>query len=276
MLTVDSVRKRLPAGALTPLHYLRYLRSDRSLLNRAEPIWPKPLGYDRIYFYHIRKTAGTSLSFAFMNLGGSDFHDRRKQDALDRNGWLLHGNHVYVVHNRYLLQRGHYFYGDAHIAAHDLRIPRNTFRLTILRDPAARVISHYKMLRHWERHGVTHPGQGRAENNAGENFLDFLNKIPRNHLLRQLYMFSNTFDVDEAVEALSKLNFVMLTERFGEHLGSLGSLLDLDLQSFSEKAGFDPVTLSADEEARLRERLAPEYALLAAAAPLIGVYREAR
>lgn len=148
--------------------------------------------------------------------------------------------------------------------------------MTILRDPAARVISHYRMLRHWDEHGVQHPGRTRSENDPGKNFSDFLTRLPRTHLLRQLYMFSRTFNVDEALAALSKLNFVMLTERFRDHLERLGSLLHLDLEPFKEKAGYGKVAISAEEQARLQEMLAPEYALLEAARPLVGVYRERR
>lgn len=275
MQTVTRLKQKLPGNALTPFHYLRYLRSDRATLKRAAP-WLKPLGYDRIYYYHIRKTAGTSLAFAFMNLGGSDFNDRPKQRWYDQHGWIVHGDYVFVTHNRYLIQRGHYFFADAHIPAHELQIPGNTFRITILRDPVARVISHYRMVRHWREQGLQHPGKARAENNPGKDFSDFLDKIPRAHLLRQLYMFSKTFNVDEAIAAVSRLNYVMFTEAFGEHLNRLGSLLQLNLCSFSEKAGYGSVAISEDERARLREMLAPEYALVEAVAPLAGVYRELR
>lgn len=275
MSFVTEVKQKLPGHMLTPFHYFRYMSSDRKKYNQNRP-WPRPLGYDRIYFYHIRKTAGTSLCFSFLNLSGLDFEAEHHQEHYGKNGWLVLGDYVYVTHNRYLIQRGKYFFGDSHLPAHELQIPHNSFRMTILRDPVARVLSHYRMLRYWRDHGVEHPGKTRKENNPGNNFSEFLDNIPRTHLLRQLYMFSKTFSVDEAVHWLSGLNFVARTERYGHDLAKLGAILDLDLRSFKEKAGYGQVQIDDAEHARLRELLAPEYQMINAIAPRAGVYRETR
>ncbi len=271
----ESLADNVPADVKTFLHYLRYLRSDGSVL-RAANRWHSPLGFERIYLYHIRKTAGSSLRWTFMDLGGHDLRGGEKERHLNTHGWVVHGGYAYVTHNRYLLERIPYFFGDSHFPFHDVRIPDRTFTITILRDPVARVISHYRMLLHWQKADIDHPAKRIEASFLGNSFSEFLEKLPRTHLMRQLYMFSPRFDVDEAVRNLSKVNFIMLTERYNEHLGELAKVLALDLKPLAEKAGYGSVPLSDDDRARLREALAPEYALLQAAVPLAGAFREQR
>lgn len=272
MRFADRLADTVPADVKTFLHYLRYLRSDGAALKTATS-WRHPSGYERIYLYHIRKTAGSSLRWTFMDLGGHDLRGGEKERHLNTHGWVVHGGHAYVTHNRYLLERAAYFFGDSHFPFHDVRIPEKTFTITILRDPVARVISHYRMLLHWQNANIDHPARRAEANFLGDSFSDFLERLPRTHLMRQLYMFSPRFDVDEAIGNLAKVNFIMLTEQYNEHLGELAKVLNLDLKPLAEKAGYGAVPLSDEDRARLREVLAPEYALMQAAIPLAGAHR---
>ncbi|MBL8658229.1 MAG: sulfotransferase family 2 domain-containing protein [Rhodospirillales bacterium] len=275
MRFADSLADTVPADVKTFLHYLRYLRSDGSALKTATG-WRHPSGYERIYLYHIRKTAGSSLRWTFMDLGGQDLRGGEKERHLNTHGWVVHGGYAYVTHNRYLLERSSYFFGDSHFPFHDVRIPEKTFTITILRDPVARVISHYRMLLHWQKADIDHPARRAEASFLGDSFSDFLERLPRTHLMRQLYMFSPRFDVDEAIRNLAKVNFIMLTEQYNEHLGELAKVLNLDLKPLAEKAGYGSVPLSDEDRARLREVLAPEYALMQAALPLAGIHRVTR
>jgi hypothetical protein len=92
--------------------------------------------------------------------------------------------------------------------------------------------------------------------------------------MRQLYMFSKTFDVAEAAQNIGTLNFVMTTEDFTRHLSMLASLLNIDLRLYRQKSSYGAVMISDSDRARLVEVLAPEYALLEAVAPVVGVHRE--
>lgn len=270
-----SLADKVPADIKTFAHYLRYLRSNHAAMITAKN-WRHPLGYERIYLYHIRKTAGSSLRWTFMDLGGTELRGSDKESHLNTHGWVVHGDRLYVTHNRYLLERRPYFFGDSHFPMHDLRIPPKTFTITILRDPVARVISHYRMLLHWEAADIDHPAREAEGSLVGESFSHFLDRLPKSHLMRQIYMFSSGYDVDEAIDNLSKVNFIMLTEQYNEHLGALATVLDLDLKPLAEKAGYGAVPVSDEERARLREILEPEYALMRAAVPMAGVYRETR
>ena len=67
--------------------------------------------YDRIYFHHVRKTAGTSIVHAFYSLSGSD-----PREALSR---LYAGQHLLgeaecglSQNDAALIRRGRYFFCD--------------------------------------------------------------------------------------------------------------------------------------------------------------------
>lgn len=254
------------------MQHAQFLLNDRRELASIRPV-PIPFGYARIYHFHIRKTAGSSLNFAFRNAILDGFSDTRLDSPFIRRNWAVHAGRVYVTHNKYLLERGEYFYGDGHAAFHEVNIPANTFMITILRDPVRRIMSHYRMLMHWQSSGGDNPARAKELGYLGNCFADFLDRVPRDHLMRQLYMFSKRMDVAEAVENIKKMNFIMTTEAFSEHLQRLGALLQLDLRSFTEKASYGPIDEPTDRErARLAELLAPEYELMRAVAPLVGVH----
>lgn len=64
----------------------RYLLSDRSDLAAVTP-GPRPLGYERIYHYHIRKTAGSSLNTAFKNAFRDPSAGMADEEALFARNW---------------------------------------------------------------------------------------------------------------------------------------------------------------------------------------------
>lgn len=273
MKSLANVAKGLvPAKARRLVQHAQFMLGDRRELAHIRPP-PIPFGYERIYHFHIRKTAGSSLNFAFRNAILDGFPATEKNAAFFRRNWAVHAGRVYITHNKYLIERGEYFYGDGHAAFHEVNIPPNTFMITILRDPLRRILSHYRMLMHWKHNGIDHPAKGKEQAYLGTSFADFLDRVPRNHLMRQLYMFSERMDVAEAVENISKMNFIMMTESFSQHLQRLGSLLQLDLRPFAEKASYGAVDEpGARERERLAGLLAPEYELLRAVAPLAGVH----
>ena len=261
----------VPAKLRRVIQHVRYTLSDRSELANLKPV-PIAFGYDRIYHFHIRKTAGTSLNFAFRNAFQQGFSGSANEAALFSRHWAVHADRVYVTHNKYLLERGDYFYGDGHAAFHEVNIPANTFMITIVRDPIKRILSHYRMLLYWKNTNIDHPARKEEEGYLGNSFSDFLDRVPRRHLMRQLYMFSKSLDPAEAIETIKKMNFIMVTEDFAEHLRWLGELLQMDLRPYAEKSSYGPVELTEAERARLTEILEPEYRLLRAVAPLAGVH----
>lgn len=233
----------------------RYLKS----VNRHELIADR---FERIYCYHVRKTGGTSLNRAFLSLGGEP-HQRVFERLFEgHNYYARSGNLTFVGHNAHLINAGHYFYGFSHHPAHELSLPPRTFTITILRDPAKRVISHYKMLVHLTRNGIDHDCLNREEAWLGQGFDDFISNMPKKDLLRQLYMFSDRFDVAEAVRLIHDCNHVFFTEEFEKGINSLAEKLSLDLPYLHAKKSSVDVTISSEQRKRLRECLSPEYELL--------------
>lgn len=253
------------------IHEAQYILGDRSELTDLEPV-RLPFGYERIYHFHIRKTAGTSLNFSFRNAFCDGFCGSEGEAALFKRRWTVHGGRVYVTHSEFLVEQGNYFYADGHSAWHEVKTPENTFKITIVRDPMKRVLSHYRMLRHWRANDVQHRARKEEERYLGNSFSDFLDRVPRQHLMRQLYMFSRRLDVAEATKNIKKMNFIMVTEEFSEHLRALSALLQIDLRPYKEKSSYGAVEITESDRARLGRALEPEYRFLEAVRPLAGMH----
>ena len=223
-----------------------------------------PDGSQRIYLFHIRKTAGTSLVRSFLALGGEDplTVERRISGSLlsrTRSGQYI------LTCGRGTLQQGDYFFGWSHMAGHRLRLPRRTFTIVLLRDPAARVLSYYRYLLAGD--AVAGDMSWRVQNDeralAGESFSDFLKNIPDELLLNQLYMFSPRFDVSEAAERILECSAIMVTETYDLDLRNLASTLGLTLGIRRER--ITTLTKAPVEEKHMEalyDRLAIEYELL--------------
>jgi hypothetical protein len=219
-------------------------------------------GYKRIYCYHIRKTGGTSLNRAFLSLAGEPHETVYNRLFEGLNYYARSGNLTFVSHNKYLIEAGHYFYGFSHLPAHELSLPPDTFTITILRDPVKRVISHYKMLVYLSSNGIDHPCLETEGPWLGDGFGDFISNMPEKHLLRQLYMFSSTFDVAEAADLIRRCNYFFLTDEFQTGLKTLSKKLDLNLPHLHAKKSSVEIPITDIQRMRLREILDAEYRLL--------------
>lgn len=225
---------------------------------------PLPKPFARIYCYHIRKTAGTSLSRAFLALEGEDpgCVERRIASSFLRR--TKSGRLVFCSGLTSTLESGEYFFGYSHIPAHQLRLPPNTFTLTVLRDPAARVLSYYRYLRAGDRDGVVFKVPEAERSLAAGGFSAFLELVDKRELLQQLSFFSPTLDVGEAVSQIRMCDFVMRTETYAAGLARLSDVLGLPLgQRHDRITGDTSFRPSSSELSKLRKLLEPEYELLA-------------
>lgn len=238
----------------------------------------KATDYKRIYHFHVRKTAGTSLNSAFWALAGLDLRAMSDRQVAEGNGLKV------VRGNPRLIEEGDYFFANSHQPAYALRLPPSTFTITILRDPASRAISYYSYLL-WARSGEADSdrepfldevlaesaflggGSGRflarlAPRRRETTFRDFLDRVPPSHLLTQLHMFSERLDPGEAAENALACSAVCFTETFPEDLKALARELRLDLRERRERRFGEKAVLTDDELGLLRERLAPEYTMI--------------
>jgi Sulfotransferase family len=222
-----------------------------------------PDGFRRIYLFHVRKTAGTSLVRSFLALGGEDPSAVERRIAGSLLSRTRSGQYV-VTCGLGTLQQGSYFFGWSHMAGHRLRLPGRTFTIALLRDPVARVLSYYRYL----IAGDAGQGTGwRVQNDeralAGESFSDFLENIPDELLLNQLYMFSRRFDVSEAVDRIGECSAIMMTETYERDLRNLTLTLGLALGYRHERiTALTKARIDENQLDALRDRLTAEYELL--------------
>jgi hypothetical protein len=187
--------------------------------------------WDRIYHFHNRKTGGTSLNRTFLEFDGGDSLARYKSLAQAKKNKISVGGKVFIGWNKKLIEKGNYFYAFSHIPYHYLNLPQNTFTVTCFRDPFNRLLSHYRMLKSFSKEKIQHPCMETEGNWLGNSFEDFLHLIPREHRLVQLYNFSPTLNVEEAVEAVKQINQIVFTENFSMGVSSINKKTGLSLKS---------------------------------------------
>ncbi|MGH3577563.1 MAG: hypothetical protein ACRDU0_08410 [Mycobacterium sp.] len=210
----------------------------------------------------MRKTAGTSLHLSFMALGGEDPMDVYERIVSSRLHRTVSGDYSFVSFNRRLLAEGAYFYGRSHRAWAAQPLPPKTFTVSVLRDPAQRVHSYFDYLVAGDDPAMPGPVPAGERQLAMEGFDAFLERLPRQLLQAQLAMFSDRFDVAEAVERIGACSSVFFTEDFADGLAALGRRLQLPLVGRRARVTGTRSSLTESQWQRLRARLEPEYELL--------------
>jgi hypothetical protein len=257
--------------------------------------------YERVYHYHVRKTAGTSLNAAFWALAGLDYKAMSNRQVAEGNGLkILQGGAK-------LIPEGDYFFASSHQPAYRLWLPPSTFTITILRDPASRVISYFSYLLWAKGSDEAREAEPFIDNVIAESavldggvgytlrqlaprrlstekslisefglrnfvarltprresaFRNFLAHVPPHHLWSQLHMFSERLDPAEAAEKILACSAVCFTETFSEDLKRIGSSLRLNLEERGERRFGEKAVLSTAEAQLLRDRLTPEYEMI--------------
>ena len=223
---------------------------------------PLPDDLRRIYFYHVRKTGGTTFAHAFLALGGEQpgvVEGRMKRPPFCTTS----GPYRFAYQDPPLLRRGYYFFGYGHESAQLVRLPERTFTITILRDPVDRVVSLYRYLADPRAdEGQTFRSQAYERLWVRSGFSDFLDKVAPFELLNQLYMFSQSGDVSAAAERILRCDRVLLTEDLDRGQAELAAYLGLSLAPRRERQSTLDYWPAANEADRLRELLEPEYQLM--------------
>lgn len=259
-----SAATDLPAGQSASVAHRLKRSFGKSLWGISERLTHAPWVHDeyrRIYFDHIRKTAGTAISFAFFRLSGDpDVVERR----LARFTFAQNSGYRYVWGSAALIRQGKYFFASSHHPAYTVDPPGDgTFRFTVLRNPIERLVSEYRYLASGAAdYGLRRGAGSPLRRCASEGFDNFLDVVPRHFVTNQLHMFSESGSVSEAVDRLGKLDMVMRIEELGGDLQRLEAALQLRLSLASERASvfyFKPTEL---QRSRLEDILQPEFEIL--------------
>jgi len=221
-----------------------------------------PGGFRRVYLYHVRKTGGTSIFGSFFALGGEDPRDVERRIGASFLARTTSGPYVFAGKCRRTLESGRYFFGRSHLPAHELRLPSGTFTVTVLRDPVKRAISYFSYLVAGDDPNVVWPVPGEERRLAEGGFHAFLDRVPRQDLLCQLFMFSSGFNLDEAVDRVGRCSLALTTEHLDNGLTMLNYRLGLRLEPRRDRVTSFRAELTAGELDRLRGLLEPEYRML--------------
>ena len=259
-----SIATDLPAGQSASVGHRLKRSFGKSLWGISERLTHAPWVHDeyrRIYFDHVRKTAGTAISFAFFRLSGDPYIVERQ---LARFTFAQNNGYRYVWGSAALICQGKYFFAASHHPAYTVHPPGDgTFRFTILRDPIERLVSEYRYLASGAADYGLRRGAGPALRRcASEGFDNFLDVVPRRLLTNQLHMFSESGSVSEAVDRLGKLDVVMRIEEFGGDLPRLEAALQLRLSLARERSSFFHFKPTESHRSRLEDILQPEYEML--------------
>jgi len=219
-------------------------------------------GYKRIYLLHIRKTGGTSLNKMFLSLSGEDSSSLYAQLANIQGHRINRNGLIYVGWNVRHINQGNYYYGFSHTPLHKLKLPERTFTVSCFRDPVKRVVSHYNMLMDFRVNNIDHPCMATEGKWLGEGFDGFLNRIPKEHLLNQLYMFSSIYNINEAVRNTQGLSHYFFTDTFDDGIYHLNRKTGLSLEPIHIRKSTYQATLSQESLTMLRNMLDDEYKFL--------------
>ena len=224
---------------------------------------------NRIYHSHIRKCAGTSFNLKIIgNICGNDESKIRKiYKSTMRSGRTEFNEKVFVGWNKRLIESGKYFYAWSHIPYHQLYLPSNTFVFTTFRDPIQRVFSHYKMIFEYYSKNIDHPCMIEEGKWLGSSktFEEFFQNMPKNHLMAQLFHYSKSYSIDEAVENINTLDFISVSEKLNDsgykNLSEILPSLNFPIGKL-RTTSLDNSLLKSSDTKLLRELLSKEYILL--------------
>lgn len=219
-------------------------------------------GYKRIYLVHIRKTGGTSLNNMFLSLTGSGSTELYNKLALSTPHRIVDNGLVFVGWDVAAINRGLYFYAFSHTPIHELNLPEDTFTVSCFRDPVKRLVSHYNMLMDFKLNNVNHPCMEIEGEWLGNSFGNFLERIPREHLQNQLYMYSRAFDIGEAISKVNQLSHWFFGDSFADGVAEFNQKTGLSLHPIHIRKSGQHISLSGAEDALLREALSEELAFI--------------
>lgn len=156
--------------------------------------------HNRVHFYHIHKCGGRSLIFTMMAPYIDATVGWSKVCALGQQTFgkmTFHGDpHVTTTPA----------FTWSHMPAHNFTLPKETFTITIFRDPVQRIASFYRMI----LFDILHPTLSQLERwykYLGKDILDFTLQLPPYVRYEQIAMFSKRINLEEAIENIQTVSY---------------------------------------------------------------------
>jgi hypothetical protein len=219
-----------------------------------------PPGIKNIHLFHVRKTAGTSLYNAFLSLGGDDPRVVLRNISKGYPWFAYSGGYTFAA-NYHPNRLVNPVFSFSHDPFWSFETSIKTYKITILRDPVARVISLYRYLsdaRSDEQE--VYPAAPHEHDLVGYGLPSFFRNLPKEDLLFQLYMFSRGLSPNEAAANIRSCHCYFFTEDYGRGIKHLSHQLGVNLLPRHDRGskGNAPATNVAE----LRRMLEPEYEML--------------
>jgi hypothetical protein len=212
------------------------------------------------YFYHIRKTAGRAIIHCFLQAafrtterdsGGSHYF----YVPLCRKKRLKIDDKVLVAHSLRHIQEEVFWFAFSHNPywrIGEFESPHITF--TCIREPLERFLSYYRGLKkEYKRFSRT------EAKHIHLPFKEFVDKIEKKHLLTTVWMFSKTFNVNEAFERITKLDVVMFQDKLEKYM-KIFKLAHF-LEPIGVNSKYPTIDLPESDINYLEQKLKPEIEL---------------
>jgi len=257
----SNVWKTIARKGLFLLQWIPMYRHEHLKMKHRSNTSPQK----KIYFYHVQKSAGTSLVKAFESLGGED--PLEVEARMIRPGYTAWTAGHLLVHtgDSFILRLTPFTFAWSHQPFWKVKLPSNTFTVTILRDPIDRIVSLYC-------YGIDREADKMSRFKASpyireitsNGFETFLNACPPSLLLNQLYIFSRSLNPDQAASKIRSLSLYFFTEYFSQGMEKLSTETHFTLPIRRERSTSSSslICLSSSTRHRLREILEPEYQMI--------------
>jgi len=225
--------------------------------------------YQKIFFVHIKKTAGTSINATFINFDRTNYNS----ENWNENGRYLKfiNNDTITVDNKILtsskfkIKKADYFYATSHEPFYKYKFSKNTFTFTCFRDTFKRWLSFYKECFKYKKNNAKHPIRNKTDRLLGKSFFEFTTNCKKNlksDLLNQIYMFSPNYNIKDALKNINKLSYYFFVEDFNNGIKFLSENLNLPLKSIHVRKNDFDVEYTKEEKNEIMDMLKLEYQLL--------------
>ena len=170
------------------------------------------------------------MNYMFTSYFGDGEYIAKNFDNYSKRYRVISNGFIVQASNISLLEKGNYHYGCTHIPSWKIRIPSDTFAISIFRNPIRRVISHYNDIKGKVERGEKHSFLREESLLLGSSFTDFVDNLPPEKLQSQLYNFSKDYDLDEAVKKIKSLNLILTLEDISNGIQEINNRLGIGLQ----------------------------------------------